>query len=969
MRSEAQSSLGVIFVHDRKIVRMSRKKVGKCGFLLRIMTLDLRTFFFAIAVFAGAWVDASGMEAGSDTNGPLKVEGQSGWLATDEIQPMLSWSADSGASGDTVTGYELVVSKTAVRAGRGEADWWASGVLPVSRGPRVIFDASQLPAREEVWWSVRSVLAGGERGKWETPAVFDIGLRKAENWRGEWIGMDPQARQRSAPQFRKMFQVRKPVARARLYVCGLGWHESWLNGARLGDEVLQPAQTDYERRVFYVAHDVTSQVRQGDNAIGIWVGDGFYHQDRVWGPKGLSYGEPRVRAQLEITYKDGERLWVPTDSSWQCKVGPVVSSNVYAGEEFDARSDDARWAATDGKTEGWMPVRKLEPPGGELVAMNLPPCRRIREVAAQSCRQVGPDRWIYDFGVNMVGWVRFQVEAESGTRLSVRFGEQLLGESEINFETGGTEHTKVIQTDTYVCHGSGPETWEPRFTYHGFRYAELVVSGGTVKGGSPGKDLLVGVVVHSDLPDAGSFECSDPTLNLAYQFGERTFAGNILGVPTDCPIRERCGWTGDAHLIVPFSMYRHDAAAFWTKFVGDMVTTARRDEAMLVFGKGMGERVVKPKEAGIPTMVAPGKRFIGEASPDWGSAIVFIPWDLYQFSGDRRGIERNYESMRQWTLHLQRRAEGGIVRSGLGDWCKPAQPGGKEGRDYYAEVIPMLSTACFYRCAVIMNKVARILERKEDERIFGNLAEEVRQAFVREFYGENATMVPDQTIHAIALEWGLLEGASRTVAAKRLADLVEASGRHFMTGVFGAPHLWPALVKNGYSSAAWHALQNDSGPSIKYLAKRGGTTFWEVWPLEIDEGEVYRRSQNHPFQGAFVSWFYSGLGGISPQEDSPGFRAIAMEPQVLEGLEWVRCRYQSPMGEIQSSWSQKDGEFRWEVVIPRGAEGRLRVPGRILRVEPVGAGPYPFVEADDAQGSAQRMVVKAGRYTLISKIR
>lgn len=907
--------------------------------------------------------------AHAETISDLRIEGAPGWQVTDDPHPLLSWFPLGETKGVAVTGYEVIAAKSAADAEKGDGSWWKSEFLPLENGSRCQLNATDFPSRSEIWWRVRPVLQNGKFGSWSDTANFETGLKSPSDWKGEWIAMAPAERKRSAPQFRKSFHIDKPVSKARLYVCGLGWHESWLNGEKLGNEVLQPAQTDYDQRNFYVSHDVTAQVHEGENVLGVWVGDGFFNQDRVWGPNGMSYGQPRVKAQLEVTHSDGSVTIVPTDLTWQCKASPITASNVYAGEDYDARLTDPAWADTGFIKEGWKPVVKTGQPGGKLIAQNLPPCRRLGIEKVRSVRELKPGTWVYDFGVNLVGWAKFSVDATPGTRITVRFAEDLLADGSLNFETGGVVNTKVIQTDNYICRGDGPETWEPRFTYHGFRYAELTITDGTLKSGTPDKDLLEGIIVHNDLPVTGSFESSDETLNRAFEWANRTFVGNIQGVPTDCPIRERCGWTGDAHLIVPYSMYRFDAASLWNKYTGDIVSTASRDSNMLVFGRGMGERTVKPKAAGIPTMVAPGKRFIGEASPDWGSAIVFIPWDVYLYSGDLRPLERNYDSMHQWVLHLEGRATDDILYSGLGDWCKP-QPDAKsmaEPREYYGQVIPMLSTACYYRSAKIMADTAELLGKNEDAIRFTKLAEDIRKAFTREFYGPDASMVPDQTINAIAVNWEVLPPERRAEAAAKLAEQVKGAGNHFLTGVFGMPALWPTLLEYGHQETAWKALQNDSSPSLNYLAKRGATTFWEVWPVEGNADDVYSRSMSHPFQAGFVHWFFSGLAGIRPDPVNPGFKTILLEPQLIDGLDWVKCSFDSPMGKIQSSWKREANTLTWNITIPPGATSQVRVPGRMTQLTPSDKTQLPR-DADDAQGQAQRLTLSAGTYTLISTL-
>ena len=392
---------------------------------------------------------------------------------------------------------------------------------------------------------------------------------------------------------------------------------------------------------------------------------------------------------------------------------------------------------------------------------------------------------------------------------------------------------------------------------------------------------------------------------------------------------------------------------------------------MLSFGLNMDERVVKPKAAGIPTMVAPGKRAIGEATPDWGSAIVFIPWDHYLHTGDIRPLERNYDSMRQWTLHLESRANGGILKSGLGDWCKPHPSGEIENLSaFYSETVPMLSTACWFRCAKIMADTANLLGKSDDAARFSDLREKIRAAFLREFFSPEPSMTPDQTILAIAIDWNILPSEMRAEAARKLADLVKRADHHFMTGVFGAPSLWPALVSNGHQDTAWKALQNETSPGLKHLARQGATTFWEVWPGPADPRDPanpYSRSMSHPFQAGFVSWFFSGLGGIRLDPTNPGFRSVLMEPQMIDGLDWVKCSLDSPMGTINSSWKRDGKSLRWEIDLPPGIDASVRVPGRVTKIES-GRNTPADVDARDAQGPARQLRLHGGRHIISSSL-
>jgi alpha-L-rhamnosidase len=890
---------------------------------------------------------------------------------TDEPAPRLSWKLLGKISRNPVLGYQVIAASTKSLAEKGKGDYWQSGFLPIENGPWVLYDASKLPSRSEVWWRVRPVFEYQKFGEWSEIGVFETGLKNQDDWTGKWIGMNPEQRKRSAPFFRNSFEIQKPVSKARLYVCGLGYHESWINDKKLGDEVLQPAQTDYHIRSFYVAHDVTVSLQKGQNTLGFWLGDGFYNQNIAFGKNGLSYGEPRIIAQLEITFQDGSKSIIVTDEDWKCRNSAIISSNIFAGEKYDARSYQSNWASNNLESEKWEKVEIVSPPGGKLIAQQLPPCRKLGHVPVKKVDELRPGVWVFDFGQNLVGWAKMKVDASPGTVVTIRFAENRLPSGELGFASSGVRATKVIQTDTYICKGNGEEIWEPRFTYHGFRFAEVRVSSGVLKNKKPGKDFLEGIVIHTDMGISGEFECSDATLNKAFQLAHWTQIGNIQGVPTDCPIRERCGWTGDAHNTVPYTMNRFHAASMWRKYIEDIVTTAQVTGRMLCFGDEINERTVQIKEVGIPTMVAPGKRFIGEGSPDWGCAIAFIPWDIYVRTGDDRSLKKHYISIRQWTEHLKKLSVSGIVYSGMGDWCKPIlnpEPGASD-KDLFGDVSPMLSTACYYRSVRITADAAKLMGKGEDFEYYDALAMDIRTAFTKAFYGDEPELVPDQTINAIAINWNVLDPKLHPKVAQILASQVEEAGCHFMTGVFGMPSLWPVLGKFGFHETAWKALQVENAPSLKYLLKRGASTFWEKWPIENDEGEEYTRSMSHPFQGGFVAWFFEGLAGINPDVDLPGYKLIHLEPQIFEGLDWVKCRYNSSMGTIESSWKKEGGTLIWNIEIPPGAKAKLRIPGRLVKIEgKINTSNSIPVQADDAQGKAQKMELSSGKYEIRSEM-
>jgi len=857
---------------------------------------------------------------------------------TDDPAPRLSWTPHAALPG--LKAWRVEVERTDTSLPK------ISWELPPEHGPWRTLDDLALPSRARFRWQVAALTS--DSAVLATPLAtgeFETGLKTEADWQAKWIGLDPDLRGRSAPLFRKPFTLAKPVLRARLYVTGLGWHETLLNGHRLGDGVLEPAQTDYDRRVFYVTHDVTKLLQSGENVLGVWVGDGWYNQDLVWGPHGLSYGEPRLIAQLEVTHPDNSVTTIISDETWRASPSAVTTTNIYQGENFDARLYDPAWSTPGFDAASWSQVTILPAPGGRLVAAEIQPCRVMRSLPVATWAEPSPGVHVANFGQNLTGWTRLRVHATKGTKITLRFAESLLPDGNIDPTSTGVVHTKQVQTDTYISHGRGEEIWEPRFTFHVFQYVEVVVGDGELLSPLVRPATLTGLAVYTDLPVRGEFACSDPVIQRMSELADWTVVGNMQGLPSDCPGRERCGWTGDAHLLTPYVLHRYDSAAMWGKYYGDILTSAERAENMLTFGTNFGERKVTFKPAGLPTMIAPGLRSSGAASPDWGSAIVFIPWDIYRLTGDDRILRRHYASFVQWVEHLRAQSVNHIVRSGLGDWCTPWRADGArpdEPHEYYGRIVPELSTACYWRSTQLLAEIARVLGHHDHARRYGRLADDIAQAFMRSFYDADQHRFADQTVNAIAIGWGLLEDEQSSKVAAALAQQIADDGDHFYTGVFGLTSLFQALGNHGHDTTISRIFANPHPPGFRYLLAQGATTNWEVLPSRSDEGQIYERSKSHPFQSAWASWCYEGIGGIQPDDRAAGFRHFRLAPQMTGKLAWARVRQVTAMGPIESSWRRNNDSITvvW-------------TPGTITAITSVKSSP-PAVSAHP--------ILSAGRY-------
>jgi alpha-L-rhamnosidase len=705
-----------------------------------------------------------------------------------------------------------------------------------------------------------------------------------------------------SPFFRKTFRLEKPVRRARLYATALGVYEPHLNGRRIGDAVLSPGWTDYNKRVAYQTYDVTDRLRQGDNTLGAILGDGWYSGYVGFGMRRNQYGpHPRLLAQLHIEYADGGSEIVATDGGWKAATGPIRHADPQMGESYDARAEMPGWDTPGFKDAGWQAVTVEErragaaPPAGmdvPLVAQNCEPVQVTEELKSKAIREPAPGVYIFDLGQNMVGWVRLKVRGAAGAAVRLRFAEMLNPDSTLY--TANLRGAK--QTDTYILKGDGEEAWEPRFTFHGFRYVEV-----TGYPGKPALDALTGRVVHSATPLTGRMETSSPLVNQLLRnidWGQR---GNFLSIPTDCPQRdERLGWTGDAQIFIRTATYNRDVAAFFTKWLQDL------------------EDAQSP--AGAFPDVAPRQSYVGEGTAAWGDAGVICPWTIYHSYGDTRILERRYASMSKWVAYLQANSTD-LLRpdKGYGDWLSIQADTPKD----------VLATAYFARSTQLLSKAARVLGKEDDARRYEALWEAIKAAFNKAYVAPDGRIKGDtQTCYVLALHFDLLPEDKRAVAARRLAADIEARGGHLSTGFVGVGYLCPVLTNMGYTDLAYRLLMNDTFPSWGYSIKHGATTIWERWDGWTEEKgfqDPDMNSFNHYSLGSVGEWLYSAVAGIDTDPEQPGYKGIRIHPRPGGGLTHVKAEYASIHGPIATDWKLEDRQFTLNVTIPANTTATVHV--------------------------------------------
>jgi alpha-L-rhamnosidase len=751
--------------------------------------------------------------------------------------------------------------------------------------------------------------------------VFYMDLKMSERWitddRSLWITQGGIETRAAAPLLRRSFNVPGPVASARLFICGLGYYEAWMNGCRVGDHVLDPAQTDYEKRVFYVAHDVTSLVRDGENALGVMLGNGWYNQDRVWG--GFSYGVPKLFAELHLTFTDGSTQVILTDQQWRASSGPVTDNNIYAGEVYDARLEQSGWNKPGFDDSAWGIAAKTSVPGGVFEEQAMPPIRRIETRVPVSIIGDSAGRFTVDMGQNFSGWARIKVRAPAGTEIGLRFAETIDADGPINTDSCGVIHTKVEQIDRYICKGIGEEVWEPRFTCHGFRYVEV--------SGWPGElppDQIAGIVVHTDLPVTGSFECSNDRLNQLHRMALWTHRSNIHSIPEDCPVRERCGWLGDANVVSEFSMWNFQGKAFWEKYLDD-IETARSLNAGLpairMDNWSLDLNSVCTDNGGLPTNIAPGKRTAGTANPDWAATFIMLPWYVYLYYGDDAVLTKHWTGMNALMEHYRSRAVDGCLNGGFGDWFDPG------GEACCSHTAPDLTTTLwFYRCSQVMSLAASRLSDSALHGRYAGWAEWIKEGFVRRFYNRKAGTFGSQTANVMALQFEIPEEAERPRVFASLLRDIEQRQNHFNVGIMGMRYLFEVLSRNGQGDLALKLLEQNTYPSFGDLINRGATTLWEYWGEPEHDIREGARSLNHPMMGGYDNWFYNTLAGIRIDSSNPGFKHFFLEPMPVPAIQWVSAHHDSPYGRISSVWKYAGGKLEWDVVVPAGTTASARQP-------------------------------------------
>ena len=701
---------------------------------------------------------------------------------------------------------------------------------------------------------------------------------------------------------RKSFSVIKEIESAQIAICGLGLYELYLNGNKVGDRVLDPAQTSYDKRAFFVRHNVTSLLKK-NNGLGIMLGNGFYGQNIAFWP-GLAYGKPRAVMVLDIVYKDGTSQQIVTDETWKAHNSPIIFDNIYHGETYDARKEVKNWSSENYKDTSWNTVEVMEAPTDNLIEQQLEPMRKVREIKPIAILPAEKG-WIIDMGKNITGWLQIQVEEKEGTEIKMRFSEHLMPDKKnIDPASTGIHVTGNTQTDIYFCKGDGVETWEPRFTYHGFRYVQIE---GLDK--KPTLDQFKGWLVRTDVERIGSFKCSNEQINTFYDVSMLTIEDNLQGLLSDCPHRERCAWMGDAYVVAEAASYNFDLKQLWQKTADDMQTVLGVSKAHF--------KDPFPYDSRAPSNVSVGKRLNLQARPDWGAATVMIPYFSYLYYGDTAIVKTSWEMMQGWIDYLDEKVqENGIINGGYGDWCPP-------GGNPQMDTPPALTTtALYYQSLIAMQKMAILLNKDKAAVAYAQKAMLVKKAFNDRFFNTETNSYGSQTGNAFALHLDLVNENKKQLVAYNLFELIMNS-----TGIFGHRPLYTMLNDYGHDAVTKHLWSITDYPSLGFMTEEHDLTVWPEGVSNWNKKErYYRHSFNHPMQSGFAASFHESLGGIRPNRDYPGFENFYLKPTFLKGVDWCEVDYKSPQGKIKSHWKRNKGVIIWSVTVPENSTALVQLP-------------------------------------------
>lgn len=819
-------------------------------------------------------------------------------LGIDVPQPRFSWQLKSNKDDVVQTAYQIEIATDSIALIKEKALVWTSGKV-ASEAMLISYNGAVLQSFTTYFWRVK---VWSNKNKMEVSKInrFETAMLQASDWKGSWISDSHDKNYKPAPYFRKEITTAKTIKKARVYVTAGGLYEFYINGKKVGNRMLDPMFTRYDRRNLYASLDITAYLQQGKNAFGLLLGNGWYnHQSTaVWNFDKTNWrNRPRCLVNIRITYSDNTTETIVTDETWKTADSPVIFNSIYTGEHYDARKEIKDWNKPNFDDHNWNKAILVTSPSSKLVSQQLHPIRVVAKIKPVKINRINDTLSVYTFPRNIAGTVEISIKkALPGTVFRIKHAERLYKNgmvdlSNIDLHYRPTDNSDPFQTDIFIAKGNAKESFSPKFNYKGFQFVEVTSS----KPFKLDEDNLLALEMHSDVPAVGKIKTSNPVFNKIWEATNSSYLANLFGYPTDCPQREKNGWTGDAHTNVETGLYNFDGITIYEKWLADHQDEQQSDGGISNI---------------IPNPGAFGYEFA--TGPDWTSSIAIIPWKIYEFYGDDSLLSKMYPNIKQYIDLIDKRYPAGITDWGLGDWVPVKSTSSK----------PLTSTMYYYTDVMILAKTAKLLGKTNDADHYFKLAEKIKNMFNEQFLNKSTYLYCSGTQTELSgpLYWGLVPDEFRQKVADNLYKKVQETNFHLDVGLLGTKAILNALSENGYADAAYKMASQEDFPSWGYWIKNGATTLFENWPLNVEKNDA---SMNHIMFGEIGAWMYKGIGGIFPDENVPGFKHIILKPNFVKGLDYFESEHTSPYGKIVSNWKRKKKKIIYKVTVPPNATATL----------------------------------------------
>jgi hypothetical protein len=877
-------------------------------------------------------------------------------LGVDAPAPRLCWKLQSDVRGQRQTAYQVQVASSRELLSQGQGDLWDSGKVVSQEATQIVYGGKPLRSSQQVFWRVRVWDKDDQPSDWSEPASWTMGVLAVADWRAKWIQHGTGEVAAGLPLLRKSFDLSGPATRAVVHVCGLGHYDLFLDGEKVGDRFLDPAWSVYEKTAYYSTFDITGSLDQtGPHVLSVMLGKGFYNTKGDRRVHGVTADRPlKLILQVRLWFADGREEFIVTDGSWKTQDGPITHSAILGGEDYDARKLPLGWDRSDFDDSAWSAAVETEGPGGQLVASYAPSMTMHEVFKAARIDEPEPGVFVYDFGQNASAVPQLRVRGKDGQVVKLTPAEQRHGMSPRRNDGRGLVNPAGVGTPNYwqyTLRGDAEERWTPQFAYSGYQYLQLE---GAVPAGQPNPDdkpvveELVSVHVRTDAPKAGVFECSDPLFNDIDRIVDWAVKSNMAHVLTDCPHREKLGWLEVSYLMGPSIAGRYDIASFYSKVTQDCADSQRAD--------GL-----------VPTVAPNYPVFAGgfAYTPEWGAAAVVLPWQVFEWYGDKQILAARYSTMKRFVDYMRDTSKDLVPAPGLGDWYDYGHDKPRGAAQFTP--VELTAMATFFRCTRIVADSARILGYRDDSVAYDALAGDIARSFNAKYFDgrdQYANMGSPQTANSMALTLGLVPTDFEQAVLERIVQDIRGRGNQQTAGDIGFWYLLQALARNGRSDVIYDMVARTDIGSYGFIVRNGWTSMPEAW--DADTGA----SMNHCMLGHIQEWFLGWVAGIRPDVESPGFRRFFIEPNPVGGLTWARAKYDSLRGEIVSDWRKSDDAFTLRVTVPAGTVATVSIPaaeGSKIAERGVPAWQAPGVHLAGRQSSRVQFLVESGVYEFTAR--